>query len=548
MQFRKKPLSSALFASLGVLAAAPALALGPNSYAPGSTLDVYLSGSSAQDNGLRAVIARICATGTLDRYDYGSNQAAFLCTPAASLGLSSTIPSIAIYKSSVAGSGNGVLPLRGTGTPLAFLSFTAINANAGSCGTTSTVAAVTVAGDTLGVPAYVARTCNTALALATTSVRPDGGLSDVEPPIFTTRDTTSITAASANSVTFGIAVSKNLYRALQRAQGLDATTTSADVNNVSSVTGIASLPVNDNEANMPSLTRDTIATLFSGQYVTWDKLQVLVNSSTAAALTTFSGSDTTVAAAPTSTNVYIARRVPSSGTQKGSEIFLFGGTAGGDDDGLGLNNAYPASCNPTALPMANSPNNPSADLASVCQATAAPAQKVFNGSGSGDVRNCLSAHATNGRWAIGILSTESAYAAGNNWRFIKVDGASPSLLNVYTNRYKNWVSQSVNKPAYFDSLSLAKQSVVNTLFTNLSNQTVLRAVNATLAQPFGAGSLFALVENGANPDPLPVTQSQIQANPGLPLTRAFSGTTDNCQLPQYGTNPSTNFIYPNQIN
>lgn len=532
MKFRMNTLCAAVGAALGSALAAPAFALPASDYALGNVTDVYISGASAQDQGLRAVVARLCVPGTMDRFDYGSNHTAFFCTAAAGAGV--TTARLAVYKSAVAGSGNGVLPLLGTGSSLSFLSLSTIAAS-GVC-TTSTVASVTVAGDALGVPSYTVRNCGTATNLTTTNVRPDGGLSDVEPPFFTAKDTSSLTRVSANSVTFGVIVSKNLYRALQRAQGLNFSTTTADTTLSSSVTGVASVPVNDNEANMPSLTRDVIASVFSGQFSDWSSLKVASGTS-AVALTTFDGTDPAIGTsaavskpAPADTLAYVARRVPSSGTQKAAELFFFGGSTAVDDDGLGLGNGAPAYCNPTALGFDVSPAQPGADAESICSAGG---QRVFNGSGTGNVRNCVANHWTGNRWAIGIASAESGYASGNNWRFIKIDGYAPSLLNVYTNKYKHWVSQSANKPAYFGSLSANKQNAVNNIFAGLSSQAVLKAVNATLPQVFGYGALFALQENGAVPDPLPVTQAQIQGNPGLPLTRALLGNTDNCQLPQY---------------
>jgi|GEM_PF-3565889 len=556
MKFRLKTMRAAVTAAIGAAAAMPAFALPPTSYVPGTTLNIYLSGASAQDAGLQATIARLCSPGTLDRYDISSTQAAFLCTPSTTFNVG-TATTVAIFKSSVAGSGNGVVPLIGTGAALSFASFTASGTHVALSTTTcpisgsSPTASITISGDSLGVPSYTVRSCNTTVTLPT-SVKPDGGLSDVEPPLFTTKSTSSISAASANAVTFGVVVSRNLYRALQQAQSLDYSTTTADTSASSTITGIATLPVNDNEANMPSLTRDTIASLFSGQYATWDKLQVASGTSSVA-LTTYAGNEPGVVTnkpAPTDINVYVARRVPSSGTQKGSEIFFFGGTAGGSNDGLGLSNGYPAGCNATALGFLTSTNHPAADSETNCS-TGLTLQTVFEGSGSGNVRNCIANHYADNRWAIGILSAETFYTGTNsqtakNLRFIKIDGYSPSLLNVYTNKYKNWVAQSANKPTgYIPSTNAANGR--DAIFKALGSQSVLKAVNGTLNQVWGSGALFALVENGAVPDPLPVTQSQVQANPGLPLTKALLGTTDNCQLPQYGTSTSGT-PFPNQIN
>ena len=538
MKFRMKTLCLAVGAACGAAAAAPALALAPSAFNPATTAQVYISGSSAQSNGMIATMARLCVPGTMDRYVYGANHFAYFCTTNATLIPGLTKTQLIVYKSDEKGSGNGVLPLVGTGSALPFLNMATINSS-GACSTTAAVASVTLSGDMLGVPSYVQRTCDTTVNLTTTSVRPDGGLSDVEPPFFTTKPIIGLTPTSANSVTFGFIVSKNLYRALQRAEGLDWSTTANDTTVDTTVTG-AAVRVQDNEQNMPSLTRDTVASLFAGAYGTWDQL-VAASGTSANALTTFPGNDNATDAAhpaPSDINVYIARRVPSSGTQKASELFLFGGTGGGADDGLGLGNGYPAFCNSNAVPMLQSNNHPNADAESLC--TTPGGQTVFEGSGTGNVRNCVANHYAGNRWAIGIASTESGYAPGNNWRFIKLDGSSPSLLNVSKNNYKHWVSQSANKPAYFSALGADKTSTVNKVFSSLGSQGVIRAVNSTIAQVWGGGSLFSLPENGGVPDAPPLSQAQIQLNPGLPLTRAPLGSTNNCQLPIYAS--------PNQIN
>jgi len=69
---------------------------------------------------------------------------------------------------------------------------------------------------------------------------------------------------------------------------------------------------------------------------------------------------------------------------------------------------------------------------------------VFAGLGTGDVRECLDGHAQFNRWAIGILSTENVGNNGNRkFRFIKVDGSAPTLLNAYLGRWPHVTEQSM---------------------------------------------------------------------------------------------------------
>jgi hypothetical protein len=324
-------------------------------------------------------------------------------------------------------------------------------------------------------------------------------------------------------------VTTNLYRSLQLAQGKDSTTTASDTTLSTTVTGVV-VQVNDNEANMPSLGKDVIGSLFSGLVSDWSVLKTPAGGA--------------LSGLPGDTAVYVARRVATSGTQKGSELFLFGGTP---KEGIvtGACAFLPASCNTAALGMVTSPNhnlNPNGDPETNCSAQGGIT--VFEGSGSGNVRNCLALHNTGARWAIGILSTESPYAATNGWRFVKIDGQSPSLLNVFYNRYKNWVEQTIQKPQY--AITSDAGNTVTAIATTLGNENTINAVNQGLRQPWGAGALFVLGANGLfAPPAAPANIAAIQDHPTLPWTKSPLGSTDNCKQPSLGTDPSfTPFTMP----
>jgi hypothetical protein len=511
-----------LRAAIGaVLAGAggPACALAPSEFSPADTEEVYLSGASALQQQFNATAALLCLPGTLDKYTAGSNYEAYFCSVAADTYPDQTKTKLVIHKSSDKGSGSGVVPLHDAGQAIPFLNFASI-ASSGSCAATTSVPAISIACAVL--PAYRNRDCvsTTALIIGNDQL-PDGGVSDVEPPIFTNLDTQGIGSSAPNAVVFGFIVSNGLYRSMQGAQGLDSVTTTLDTTVSTTVTG-TTVPINDNEANMPSLTRDQIASLFAGTIKDWSRLK--------------KADGTNLPNLPSDLNVYVARRVPSSGSQKATEIFLFHGTAGGANDGLGFTpaNAFPAACAPTATTMMTQAGFPAASGESICgnaSVSAAATGSVFGGSGTGNVRNCVRNHDVAGRWAIGLLSLETPYAAGNRFRFIKIDGFSPSLLNVYKNNYKNWVTTAANTPEYSASLPAAKQGAVAAIFERLGDLGKICAINGTFAQVWGKGALFALPANvgtGALPS-LPVTQATLSnASPVLPLLKAGN---DNCRLP-----------------
>src|SRR5262249_10496639 len=81
-----------------------------------------------------------------------------------------------------------------------------------------------------------------------------------------------------------------------------------------------------------------------------------------------------------------------------------------------------------------------------------PRGTVFAGAATSDVRDCLDAHHHFNRWAIGLLSTENIGNNGNReFRYIKVDGAAPTLLNAAFGRWSHLTEQSMQWRRSFDA-------------------------------------------------------------------------------------------------
>jgi len=513
MQLKIKQLSLAVGSALAAGFAGHALALPPSAFDV-NTSEVFMSGSSGQDPGIAVAMARMCLPGTLDQFGDTSNFNAYFCSANPTVIPGLTNSKIVLYKSSAGGSGNGVTPLVGAGTLLTFQSMATIKATPTLCVATTAQGTVTISGDPLGVPSYGRNNCT---GTQTQTHVPDAGASD-EEPVWFVDNTTGVTGVTKNALVFGFAVSENLYRALQTMQGLNATDTTNDTTGLSSsVTGISSLPVRDNEFNMPSLSRAVLAGLFNGDILSWTSLRGPA------------GQQMT----PTDATVYIARRGNTSGTQKWTQKFLFDGIT--DAGGLATR-CYGAARTPLS---ATNPTSTSANGTTDCGNAGVNGNPndpnfnpVFQGSGSGDVRNCLSAHNGGGRFAIGIISTESTF--GNQttnpggFRFIKIDGKSPSLFNVVTNQYKSWVEQSLNSSSTLRAGDPTR--VINALFTTMGSESDIRALNQSTPQPWGFGPLLQL-PTVINPT-YPVgglTQPNIQLAPVNFLTKQGSGNVDNCQ-------------------
>lgn len=483
-----KKISVAIAATLAGVASSGAFALSAAQYnsTPGDTLDVFVSGASAQDGALERLFRNTCDAGTLDIYRAGSNQRVLFCriSNAGVPGFPVAGQKVAIHKTSVGGSGNGVQPVANQ-TPLTFIDMNAIKSGAISCTGTSTVAAETVAGTTFA--GYTDHT-NCGSTSGTRNAVPDAGISDVEPALVgaSAAEISRLNVQSQNAVVFGVPVTEALRNALQEAQGL---TVGAE-----------------DEANMPSLSKAQLASIYNGGIVDWTQL--------------VSGNGTDLASAasnpPSDTQVYLCRRVSTSGTQASFEVHMLGqrcvsgvvGMLAGNDGGV------------------------------------VGAGTVNEGSGTGNVISCLNTHDGANRWAVGLFSTENvetnAVAGvndGNVWRFIKINGAAPSLLNTANGKHDFFMEQSIQWRNANSGNALAglKLTLMQDVAANAGSPSIIRAINNGFHHSWGDGGVMALITNGHMPTMpapgTPVTAADVAANPVLTSTKSPQGAPNNCQTP-----------------
>ena len=378
MKFSKIALAAA-----ATVMAVPAFAI-PASQFDASTVNVRVSGATAQDGGVLEATLKICKPGTLTAYT-ATNSFVYFCNADGTKIALADGTKLAVYKHSAGGSGNGVQPVN-NGTPLPFLNLTAI---AGSASCPAPVAATAPSG-----AAYLVSACTTLTGLTSTAVAKIG-ISDVEPSFFGgTADYSSLTAEPLASVIFGIPVTKVVYEALQNAQGLGACAGALT------------------EVCMPSLSTGQITSLYTQVGQTW----------TAVAGVTIPVDDT----------VYVARRVDTSGTQKSYEAVI-ARTLNGNPSGK--------SCQLNVdLFVSGSPAADNTAVASLCNGS----QLVVNGSGSGQVAACLNLHQDGGRGAIGTLSTETVTSTAGKIRFVKANGVAPTIAKVNKGEYTFYTDASLN--------------------------------------------------------------------------------------------------------
>jgi hypothetical protein len=496
-----------------VPALAWALALSEYRAQPGDTLDLYVAGSSAQDNGLQRLFRLICAPNSLDVYrSNGGNVRTFFCRiksgPGAWPGMQEG-QKVAFHKSSTTGSGSGVGPLIQR-TPVDFLNVTEIRTQFDKRCPADKRTEHPAEGD---LTAYTEYEC---LNPTPDHQVPDAGVSDVEPRFFLNAyhlapDAIDVLSVhNANAFIFGIPVSLKLRDALQGARfpKTDACNPAnphyADLIDVKYGGRVKR---GESEPCVPSLSRAQLAGIFAGVVADWAQI-VNPQGYALAAKNAHSGqiSSPPGVRAPSDERVFICRRVSTSGTQAAYEMFF-------------LNQR----CVPGVRPFLDSGDN------------------IFQGSVTGDVKSCLTQLDQRNVWAVGILTTESVESVSDDhWRFIKMDGVAPTLLNTYNGRWPFFVEQSYqwrnersDQPLQGPKLALMAQ-----IGMQLGNPAIIRDLNRGFRHVWGASGVMALSDSSSKvpPRPMPgkpVDEAALDENPIL----AVRHDSNNCSavVAQYPT-------------
>ncbi len=237
-------------------------------------------------------------------------------------------------------------------------------------------------------------------------------------------------------------------------------------------------------ANMPNLAKADLSSIFQGRVTDWGAYGVV-------------GGDT---------KIYIGRRSDGSGTTKNFDIAFVNHVCGGA----------------ATLVVANSSAGSSA-----CTA----ANRVVQMGTSDDMVACLNNYNTAGKKAIGTISTDYTPAASDGYRFIRVDGYAPSLLNTTEGRYILWGEGTLNSVSAGNpgALTGGPLNLFNDLGVELGNPAILAALNPT--QTLGgyqSGYLARNTSSGVNNLSFPITAAQMTNNP----VSLVSHAGDSCAFPE----------------
>jgi hypothetical protein len=481
----------------------------------------YISGSTALNNQLYADILQtggICDAGSISVYIDSTlagggvpkaHQVAVVCTLSAQLGTGGTaLPihsPVAWVKESNGGSNEGTNNVANA-IPLTFLN---ANVAAAGCAAGQPIAAAAVYAHQQAFTEFDSCT-------NTGSIVPTIGLADENPELFNVgQDAISPSAiAKLNSETmfqngFGIAVSLNAYRALQRQQGLALT---------------------DTLATMPTLSRQQVAGLYTSS-IDWSQIGNAAGTGVNAA--TFNGGT----AAPAT--VFLCRRGDTSGTNVSADVFFLRNRC--TTKRFPMTDATTSAANCNGLPAGETSTNFG------CKWTADNARLVdttFAGTGSGDVVSCLHAHDKNNQFAVGTLGTTSKFDDANglggsgdavgssHFRYVAIDGAKPTVISQANGTYTYVMDNVINTLKTLSGTALAASNLIQSTLTS-----TVPLADTFVAQPGGdanyvtGGILDAQNPNGVSPTGAPVTLAGVTSTPVSPLTLSPQGFVDDCQAP-----------------
>ena len=389
----------------------------------------------------------------------------------------------------------------------------------------------------------------------------DMGTSDVEPALFGF-PTTNAYVQDGGSLLWGLPVSIDLRDALQAHQfaassvcnpanaAYNSQATHPDASPMTDLNGVA-VSNRESEACQPSLQREVVNSLLTGQITDWrfilNSKGEFLSATGATAGTTPRGGDYTV---------YICRRGNSSGTQASYEAVYAkqrctSGVALIKTPDLGdLVKGADAFAQVTCPGLGHACGAPAGDLFT-------PATRVFAGGGTGDVRECLTLHsqdATNsngdGTYALGIFATENvaddarvgSTAFGTlpqrRYRHIKVNGMMGSLLNGANGQYPYFSEVTIQTHANGagPKSDLMRAAMVDSFKQAVSTPSILSGINEKFIQPWGQGGFLAAMDSAGvayAPTSYPLNASEVRALPLTPLSKHPTGSVNNCQEPVF---------------
>ncbi len=322
------------------------------------------------------------------------------------------------------------------------------------------------------------------------------GISDVEPQLLgaTALQVSQLSINAGVGILFGVPVSRNFYRALQEAQGIDTVT---DCPNTDAV--------NSTPECTPSLTAAQVRGIYKGIL---QGVGQLANDATGVAIPAPAGSPL----------IHVCARGDSSGSQASTRVYFLG-------QGCGVAGVVPShifvGASQAGCTAAGCGWN------SVTYGT----DRVFRGTGSSDVISCLDWKNDNNYYAVGVLSTESTPDNANNeFRFVKINAIEPNLESVVSGKMDFYVENTLQFPSGSSPnvVSAGQAAFSNALLAGIRLPSFI--TRSIVTSPQGLGGILGIPTTAAVGQNPPITQANVLSNPINTQLRAlgFGGSPNNC--------------------
>jgi len=464
----------------------------PAQYLTGTT-DIYLAGSSAVDLALTKFIANSCQASTLDTYRTDSGGKTYYLWTCET---NNTAPNFVLPSGNTKiaihkytnSSSDGTKLVENGAAAAPYLQVADIQAN---CNASPNVVPATST-----IPSYNTYACGNFVGTQSHAVR--FGFSDAEPSQFDAANAAQLTSAYPLTIIFGIPVTVNVRNALQASQSLSVG--------------------DESEANMPSLTTSQINAIFLGRFSSWSQVGI-----------TLPGSDN---------SIYRVARGSGSGTTRAFDVTFIGDF-----------------CIPGTTSLPTLPALSTATLTTQC--AVGVATKGLTAGTSDDVAACLNSFQSTSTGsanagAIGYLSTDYQPQTGDGYRWIKIDGFAPKMLNVADGKWKDWSEESINfnkaTPLTVGGVATDDQGFYNAIKATSASAALFSEIANNLPQAtsglWTGGVMGALpgAKNGAGfglaagtTVNLPRTDATMLALPANPATRATTSGYNLCNIPVIAT-------------
>ena len=549
---------------LNTLAAAVALAVGSQgAYAltPWTStgglnapdLVIYTSGGAAQDKAYGQVVTTtLAAPGTVDVFSdvdpadptqtLGARWTAYYFTGAANLPSGLAGKKILLEKRIYGAAGYGVVPLLANttkGLPLEHLNIA------------PTKQADWVAGATAQTWQQTISATNASKYL--TLVVSDAGFAGVEPSILlkpgtvnypvpvnqvttgqpeagwpTTLTTIPTTGATAFTIlptgglVYGVGVTADLYKVLQAAE--------IRAGKLPNTVKIGAY----DEASLPSLNRNVLASIISGNVGSWDQIKIV---DTTAGNTVKTLLDPSILNDASVNAPYVSQITGKSPIAVGNRYN--GAAVGAVAYSVLLN--YPSVANSfapaTAVPNTSTDEDASLPIVKQPGGTTDTGNLLKdwqNGTNLTGYNNVKNGAGYANRWGIAINNASgnskvtAAGTGGDGWRYIKIDGYAPTLENVAAGAYPLWAEGTLifHTAKASDKKWADKVNLLTALANDLGSPTVANVVNSK--QAWGTTGVF-----GTTVDPRGFSASipLNTASPVVPLTHKKAGGTHTDIVP-----------------